>query len=400
MKHLIIDEIGPLKHVDIELGKVNVIIGPQSSGKSCVLKIASYCTWVEKRIELAQSAEAFSNDRQFLMRLVKYHKLQQYVRPNTRIEYESDFMHFAYSNEDESFKFEWKEGRWDYVRNKVAYIPAERNMVAAIPNWFDIKLDENNIRGFMSDWETSRKVTTNDLQVLNLDARYRYDTKTGKDVITVDGGLELDFTNTSSGLQSLIPLFVYLNYLSYTQYKQELNSVTTQNENAKLLEIIYNDLFVNTGKTRSRQMPSQLNTEGKKTLRAEITMADIGPYMLRFYDSKAADECKAIYEKYTQVFSCDVFLEEPEENLFPPTQMLLTDWLIELSKKDNPSRLFIATHSPYVLNSFVESTDVAYNLFTTKVIDGYAEVKKATEEDIQGILDYGVDAFLNSDTLG
>lgn len=48
MKHLIVKHIGPLDKIDIELKKVNVIIGPQSSGKSCVLKLACYCTWVEK----------------------------------------------------------------------------------------------------------------------------------------------------------------------------------------------------------------------------------------------------------------------------------------------------------------------------------------------------------------
>lgn len=39
MKHLIVKHIGPLDQIDIELKKVNVIIGPQSSGKSCVLKL-------------------------------------------------------------------------------------------------------------------------------------------------------------------------------------------------------------------------------------------------------------------------------------------------------------------------------------------------------------------------
>ena len=50
MKHLIVKHIGPLDQIDIELKKVNVIIGPQSSGKSCVLKLACYCTWVETRV--------------------------------------------------------------------------------------------------------------------------------------------------------------------------------------------------------------------------------------------------------------------------------------------------------------------------------------------------------------
>ncbi len=40
MKHLLIHNLGPLKEADIELKRINVIIGSQSSGKSCVLKTA------------------------------------------------------------------------------------------------------------------------------------------------------------------------------------------------------------------------------------------------------------------------------------------------------------------------------------------------------------------------
>ena len=55
MNKLIIKNIGPLKSVAVSLAKYNLFIGPQSSGKSCILKIASYCNWVEKRIEFIHS---------------------------------------------------------------------------------------------------------------------------------------------------------------------------------------------------------------------------------------------------------------------------------------------------------------------------------------------------------
>ena len=60
MKHLIIRNLGPVSEADLNLGQVNVIIGMQSSGKSCVLKTACYCAWVEKRIQLAQRPMSFS----------------------------------------------------------------------------------------------------------------------------------------------------------------------------------------------------------------------------------------------------------------------------------------------------------------------------------------------------
>ena len=55
MKKLIIENIGPIENVELELKRINVIIGPQSAGKSCILKIACFCAWAEKRIQLEQS---------------------------------------------------------------------------------------------------------------------------------------------------------------------------------------------------------------------------------------------------------------------------------------------------------------------------------------------------------
>lgn len=44
MKKLLIRNFGPVREVEIELKRVNLIIGPQSSGKSIVLKIALVST--------------------------------------------------------------------------------------------------------------------------------------------------------------------------------------------------------------------------------------------------------------------------------------------------------------------------------------------------------------------
>ena len=50
MKHLIIQHFGPIENVDIKLKRFNVILGPQSSGKSTLLKVACFCDWMERQI--------------------------------------------------------------------------------------------------------------------------------------------------------------------------------------------------------------------------------------------------------------------------------------------------------------------------------------------------------------
>ena len=398
MKRLIIKNLGPLAEADLTLSKINIIVGTQSSGKSCVLKSACYCTWVEKRIELTQQPNYFAEDDHFIKEFIRFHKLQGYIRDNTYIEYESDYMRFSYNHQNKEFNFNWKDGRWNFNRSKVTYIPAERNMVAVIQNWFDIKLDEDNIKSFMADWETARKATITNLDILNLGVAYHYDSsQANSDIVSVGNGVNLAIKDTSSGLQSLIPLFVHLNYLDKIQYTQDnSDSISKINENGELLRVIYEKLFQITGKTTSQQGVPQKNEDGKTTLSASITLSKIGSYTLLFKNEKEAKECNEIYKRYTENQYCNIFLEEPEENLFPPTQTRLVEWLLEMSQGDHGSNLFIATHSPYIVTSFVEKENIEMSLFFTYINEsGFSFVKTASATDIQEIYDNGVDVFFN-----
>lgn len=203
MKRIIIHNLGPIAEADILLKDVNVIIGEQSIGKSCVLKVSCFCTWVEKRIAIEQSAKRFEKKGVFMEELVNFHRLNGYVHENTYIGYESDFMKFSYDNEH-GFSHEWKKDRWDYKRPKVSYIPAERNLVAVIPNWFEVKSVAENIQDFMADWSDARKAV-GDKDILNLDVAFHYDESSDTDFVKTKDGHVLPFTNVSSGLQSLIP---------------------------------------------------------------------------------------------------------------------------------------------------------------------------------------------------
>ena len=192
MKRIIIHDLGPIMKADILLNDVNVIIGEQSIGKSCVLKVACFCTWVEKRIEIEQSTRRFEKKGVFIEELVNFHRLNGYVHERTYIGYETDFMKFSYDNEN-GFSFEWKQNRWDYKRPKVSYIPAERNMVAVIPNWFEVKSVADNIQEFMADWSDARKSVENDTEILNLNVAYHYEESSDTDYVKMENDQILPF---------------------------------------------------------------------------------------------------------------------------------------------------------------------------------------------------------------
>ena len=65
MKRLTIRNFGPIKEAVIEMKRMNVILGPQSSGKSTVLKVACFCDWMERQIVLTQDPDRYCNPKFF-----------------------------------------------------------------------------------------------------------------------------------------------------------------------------------------------------------------------------------------------------------------------------------------------------------------------------------------------
>ena len=369
---------------DLLLKDVNVIVGEQSIGKSCVLKVTCFCTWVEKRIAIEQSSRRFEKKGAFIEELVKFHRLNGYIHENIYIGYESDFMQFSYDNEH-GFSHEWKIDRWEYKRPKVSYIPAERNLVAVIPNWFEVKSVADNIQDFMADWSDARKSVENDKEILNLDVAYHYDEGNDMDYIKMKDGSFLPFTDVSSGLQSLIPLYVHLVNITSKKYRErEDKSVRHKSEINKLVNSLVDFYSKNFGEAFFRNPKYGTINQEKEYIP--------NPEMTKWISKVLLNTSKIHY--------CAVFLEEPEENLFPPTQQILMKSLLNFVKSEKGNTRFISTHSPYILDILLEREKYDFGLFYIKSSDEGSIVKLATETDVKDMFEGGVDAFFNIERLG
>lgn len=352
MRRLIIRNFGPVREADILLGAVNVIIGMQSSGKSCVLKTACYCAWVEKRLQLAQKPNGFGRGSGFIDMLARYYEMSGYVRPDTYIEYETDYLRFSYDHAKQLFNYEWKAQRWNWHRPKVSYVPADRNLVASIPGWNTIPLKGNMI-DFLTDWKYARRFLKREKDILGTGVTYEYDEASDTDTVITPTGQRLDLTSSSSGLQSLIPQFVHLDYLFQGQYNDKDRNISLDQ------------------KEEYDALRNVIKTEGQS---------------------------EDIYRRFITTDHSEIFLEEPEQNLFPPTQFQLMDWILEMmADPEHPNTIFIATHSPYVLSHVLQENLKDFCLMLTYPLseEGMFSVKMATDDDIQGIYDNGSDAFFN-----
>ena len=78
MQHLIIRNIGPIEAVELELNKINIFMGPQSSGKSTIAKMISFCLWIEKKVATTLTEKIFSSAGDFVATAEMYHKMHNY----------------------------------------------------------------------------------------------------------------------------------------------------------------------------------------------------------------------------------------------------------------------------------------------------------------------------------
>ena len=69
----------------------------------------------------------------------------------------TDYTSITYDAKSNICEFKWQNKRWNYKSAKISYIPAERNIVSVIPNWYQIKMEPNYQFSFMSDREDTRK---------------------------------------------------------------------------------------------------------------------------------------------------------------------------------------------------------------------------------------------------
>lgn len=380
MRHLTVKNLGPIQEANLELEQINIIIGLQSSGKSCILKTACYCSWIEKRLELAQGANGFDKGSTFLDLMTDYYSMAGYVHEDTYIEYETAHLKFSYDHSARSFKMQWKSGRWKYRRPKVSYVPADRNLVAAIPGWSSLSLDKNMIE-FMSNWDKARRFIKTEENFLNLGMSYRYDSMSNSDKIHLGNSRPLMLKEGSSGIQSLLPMYVHLDYLTNGQYKDDNSQISyEQREERKQLIAAIHD---------------KLRKKGTPTNDSPIASTETPDH--NFPESDQTRQFQEIYQRYTKVDHSEIFLEEPEDNLFPPTQCQLVDWLLESIRKHNDI-LFIATHSPYILNQFIKANPSGLTVFFTHRIEDKQHIysiRQLKESEIHEIYDNGVDMFFN-----
>lgn len=340
MTHITIKNVGPIKNVELDLNKINVFMGPQSSGKSTIAKIISHCSWFEKKSILEDKPK-----KHFYSELLEFHNLEDnYFNNKSFIEYHSNNCHIVFKWKDrDNVQITNTVNKNNVFKNeRIEYIPAERNYVA-IPNMGKYNESLDNALGFLYDWfKAKTDITQSSMYKLPLssldDTSYYFDQEKDKDMIVLRDGKELFLRHVSSGLISVTPLLVVYNYVLTTIYqKKRIKSpFETIHLNDKIEKL--NDEKVSESFAVMLDKMKKFENQNKKVADNLLPLLQKEFIRLLGFDSDY---------NYTKVI-----IEEPELNLFPNTQQELIYYMLSVMNSDERDhQLVLTTHSPYILFS-------------------------------------------------
>lgn len=344
-----IQNFGPIKDTGlIQLSEIMLIIGRQSSGKSTFMKVLCHCRWVEKRImtRIDNIVQVYTHNRRFVTELKQFHRVDEmYFQDNTSIEYDGDVVSISLSGKNSNAKITRKNETWGNRYNtKISYIPAERNLVSAVRNINSAyKTDDRDVLfNFILEWNEYRRDFTKNRQLnLSLTNNFKYYDEDGQDYIVLPNGNPITSFFASSGVQSIMPIDVI--------------SEKTVNVVGNVTKYSVDDLM-----SRMIEILDK-NKETEPTEELSKTMESMREYM-----------------KYK---SAQLFIEEPEQNLYPDAQRTLILNLVRRIKKaqttaNKQSMLMLTTHSPYVLS-----------VLNALIADAAAKKQKPDDDRLNEIID-------------
>ena len=330
MASLHIKNFGPiLDSTKIELTPLMVHNGRQSSGKSTFMKVLCFCRWVEKKIMVSTDdiVSQYTHYNRFIKDLKSFHRLNdEYFRADTELKYDGDVISIEYTGINGNAKIVRKKSFAEKRYNsKLCYIPAERNLVSAIQNVDKTykATGRDVLFNFIYEWDEAKEPYTNEHPFkLAATGGFSYVNKFGADVLVREDGSETPAFYASSGMQSVMPMDVMVNYITDC-----------------------------VGKNASLSMRE----------RNEISETD-NDYAVR----------RLFYQ------SAQLFIEEPEQNLYPESQKLVVMSIVRSLKKalengSEQSLALVTTHSPYimsVMNVLLLAAIVTEKGLRQEVIDG------------------------------
>jgi predicted ATPase len=323
MSKIKIKNFGPIKsgYQDndgwLDIKKVTVFIGNQGSGKSTVAKIISTFSWIEKALVRGDyNKKWFERKYKLKNQYLNYHRLESYFKNNglddSVIEYKGDAFNINYENG--SLYIEEVNNKV-YPLPQIMYVPSERSFIAYVKSPKELKLSSASLKEFLTEFDNAKQDIKGLLKLPINNTEIEYD-KLNDTMNLIGEGYKVKLTDSSSGFQSFVPLFLVSHYLAHSVRKQsEVNKEPMSSDEMQRFKKGVQDIWNN----------ESLSDEQKRIALSVLS------------------------SKFNKSAFINI-VEEPEQNLFPSSQKDMLFSLLKFNSMNDGNKLIITTHSPYLIN--------------------------------------------------
>ncbi len=321
-ERLVIKNFGPIKSVDLELGKMTILIGEQATGKSTIAKILAVCRYFSYLVSSVSAEGSFVNFNNSFEEGLREWGLTDFIQNNSIIEYENE--NYLLS------------GRGEILKITKFHI---NNIEVPNPN-------ENNIK--KSFFINIKSKTKEFEELFDSIEVFRNDRKIGEftkiPVVFYQNEVSKVMNNpfyvpTERGLQSIFSLgkssIQNISDSLYNQFaKMDMFARNFQSEtDIKPLEIVYKNINGQGFIKNKNQIEFTSLFNGASGYKSTIPVA----LAIKYYSE---------IRRKNKTF----IIEEPELNLFPKAQKKLMEFFVENINLNGHSFL-LPTHSPYILSA-------------------------------------------------
>jgi predicted ATP-dependent endonuclease of OLD family len=210
MEKLIVKNFGPLKDIEIELKSFNLLIGEQSSGKSSIAKLLTILNNKNFLLEVSPSND---KDTELLYKEFSKYKIKTYFRENSYIEYHNKEGETIIFNQGRFSCNPHKEHAHEIWKSSL-YIPAERNFSSTFSRALSsLVLNKIPIPTFLLEFMSVFDKAKNEYDNFDI-PELQLKFQTGEKEFINLNGVQTPYDESSSGIQSVLPMMMTLRYAS------------------------------------------------------------------------------------------------------------------------------------------------------------------------------------------
>ncbi|MBF7044719.1 AAA family ATPase [Campylobacter volucris] len=324
MQKVIIKNLGPIQEAEIILKPFVVLIGKSGSGKSIILRTISMLKWLYKH----EWIQSFYEPK--LLNSISQEKFNKYLKESMLDTYINKKTEIAFIDDKTPvIKIKDKEINIHEIKNKnpigkIVFINDTRNFLPelfTLPQQRKIKLSyhtDDMIANFIESINNLKNFKLNTME--NITLMSETETDFNKYYLKYND-IKIPFEQSSSGEKSASILEIICSYFAHDYYNIKQKSI----EKIILEDIVNKFIMI------KKNFKEQYHSIEKEVL-------------------KKIDSLNFLFSQKNKP-TLDIFIEEPESNLFPTNQMNMAYYLASLRNAKNNPNIMFSTHSPYILTA-------------------------------------------------